>query len=100
MVRARRSPIHTRVCSPSSSRGGACRARDEGTHRMKATDREQISVAAKEPEVARRGRPVLITGGAGFIGCNVAHRLLSAGERVILYDNLSRAGVKRNVAWL
>lgn len=45
-------------------------------------------------------RPALITGGAGFIGCNVAHRLLANGERVILFDNLSRPGVERNVAWL
>lgn len=42
----------------------------------------------------------LITGGAGFIGCNVAERLLEAGERVILLDNLSRPNVPRNVAWL
>ena len=42
----------------------------------------------------------LITGGAGFIGCNLAHRLLSDGERVILLDNLSRPNVERNVAWL
>lgn len=45
-------------------------------------------------------RPVLITGGAGFIGTNVAHRLLSGGERVLLFDNLSRAGVEQNVNWL
>jgi CDP-paratose 2-epimerase len=45
-------------------------------------------------------RPVLVTGGAGFIGTNVAHRLLSAGQRVIVLDNLSRAGVSDNVAWL
>ncbi|HKQ38463.1 MAG TPA: SDR family NAD(P)-dependent oxidoreductase [Verrucomicrobiae bacterium] len=44
--------------------------------------------------------PVLITGGAGFIGTNVAHRLLSAGRRVIVYDNLSRQGVENNWAWL
>ena len=33
-------------------------------------------------EVLEEGRtaPVLITGGAGFIGCNVAHRLLAAGQ--------------------
>lgn len=43
---------------------------------------------------------VLITGGAGFIGSNLAHRLLSQGERVILYDNLARPGVEKNVAWL
>ncbi|HVX40871.1 MAG TPA: NAD-dependent epimerase/dehydratase family protein [Gemmatimonadaceae bacterium] len=43
---------------------------------------------------------MLITGGAGFIGCNLAHRLLQQGRRVVLFDNLSRAGVTRNVAWL
>ena len=35
-------------------------------------------------------RPVLITGGAGFIGTNLAHRLLDSGRPVIIYDNLSR----------
>jgi CDP-paratose 2-epimerase len=45
-------------------------------------------------------RPVLITGGAGFVATNVAHRILSSGRPVILYDNLSRAGVERNVEWL
>lgn len=42
----------------------------------------------------------LITGGCGFIGTNVAHRLLSEGETVCLFDNLSRAGVSRNLEWL
>jgi CDP-paratose 2-epimerase len=45
-------------------------------------------------------RPTLITGGAGFIGTNLAHRLADAGRRVIIYDNLSRAGAERNLAWL
>jgi len=45
-------------------------------------------------------KPVLITGGAGFIAANVADRLLGAGTRVILFDNLSRAGVTENVEWL
>jgi CDP-paratose 2-epimerase len=45
-------------------------------------------------------RPVLITGGAGFIGTNLAHRLLAGGNAVILYDNLSRVGVERNLRWL
>lgn len=44
--------------------------------------------------------PVLVTGGAGFIGTNVADRLASAGERVIVYDNFAREGVARNLAWL
>ena len=43
---------------------------------------------------------VLITGGAGFIGANVAHALLSAGEEVRVFDNLARDGVERNIRWL
>jgi len=42
-------------------------------------------------------RATLITGGAGFIGSNLANRLASAGQRVIVYDNLSREGVRRNI---
>ncbi|MDO9128365.1 MAG: GDP-mannose 4,6-dehydratase [Anaerolineales bacterium] len=41
-----------------------------------------------------------ITGGAGFIGSNYVQRLLERGEKVTIYDNLSRAGAPRNVAWL
>src|SRR5690554_602925 len=44
--------------------------------------------------------PVLITGGAGFVGTNLAHRLLTRGERVLVLDNLSRPGVERNAEWL
>src|ERR1051326_1860901 len=47
-----------------------------------------------------KAKPILITGGAGFIGSNLAHRLLSAGHRVRLLDNLSRSGVERNLRWL
>jgi CDP-paratose 2-epimerase len=42
----------------------------------------------------------LITGGAGFIGSNYVHRLVQRGENVTVYDNLSRAGAPRNIAWL
>src|SRR5207244_511530 len=34
------------------------------------------------------------------IGTNVAHRLLSAGESVLIFDNLCRPGVERNLQWL
>ncbi len=44
--------------------------------------------------------PIVITGGAGFIGTNIARRLLDLGERVVLYDNLSRTGVERNADWI
>ncbi len=43
---------------------------------------------------------VVITGGAGFIGSNLADRLLSLGERVLVYDNLSRRGSEVNLDWL
>jgi CDP-paratose 2-epimerase len=56
--------------------------------------------AAAGANGSERESPVLITGGAGFIGTNLAHRLLSEQRHVILYDNLSRPGVEQNLAWL
>ena len=45
-------------------------------------------------------RHTLITGGAGFVGTNLADRILSDGGRVLVFDNLARAGVEENLAWL
>lgn len=42
----------------------------------------------------------LITGGAGFIGSNYADHLLARGEQVTIFDNLSRRGADKNLAWL
>lgn len=42
----------------------------------------------------------IIFGGAGFIGCNLAARLIRAGEDVVVFDNLSRTGTENNIAWL
>jgi CDP-paratose 2-epimerase len=43
---------------------------------------------------------VLVTGGVGFIGTNLSHRMLLEGHDVILFDNVSRAGVQQNLDWL
>jgi CDP-paratose 2-epimerase len=42
----------------------------------------------------------LITGGAGFIGCNAAARFKSEGHDVLVADNFSRGGSSANAAWL
>ena len=50
---------------------------------------------------AETSRTVLITGGAGFIGSNLAEHLLPIrGTRVRILDNLSRKDVARNLEWL
>ena len=45
-------------------------------------------------------KPILITGGAGFIGTNLADRFLRTGQPVIVLDNLSREGVEHNLRYL
>jgi len=42
----------------------------------------------------------LITGGAGFIGANYAARCLARGDKVVIFDNLSRRGAELNIEWL
>jgi len=53
-----------------------------------------------KPAAMNEDKCVLITGGAGFIGVNLADRLLTEGKNVLLLDNLSRAGVEQNLTWL
>jgi CDP-paratose 2-epimerase len=46
-------------------------------------------------------RSVLIFGGAGFIGCNLAEWLLQSSDaKVHIFDNLSRSGARHNLAAL
>jgi CDP-paratose 2-epimerase len=69
--------------------------------RWRASVRRASPALRHEPHSERLGsRYALVTGGAGFIGTNLAHRLLSQGRRVVLFDDLSRAGVEENVRWL
>jgi CDP-paratose 2-epimerase len=52
--------------------------------------------------VAQRPKyEVLITGGAGFIGANLAARLLASTDaHLTLFDNLAEPGSAQNFAWL
>ena len=42
----------------------------------------------------------LITGGCGFLGSNIAAEVLAHGNELVVYDNLSRVGGDKNLAWL
>lgn len=55
-----------------------------------------------EPHITipEQEKSILITGGAGFIGTNLAHRLLSEGKAVTILDSLQRPGVETNLDWL
>lgn len=44
--------------------------------------------------------PVLITGGGGFVGCNLADAIASRGTSVLVFDNMSRDGAHENITWL
>ncbi|MBN2107449.1 MAG: SDR family NAD(P)-dependent oxidoreductase [Deltaproteobacteria bacterium] len=42
----------------------------------------------------------LITGGCGFLGSNIAARLMKQKEKVVVFDNLYREGAEKNLEWL
>lgn len=86
--------LHKLVESVYSCSAGLCR--EPSPRDTRDTRDKSLSV------VARRAvkKPVLITGGAGFIGTNVAERLLQEGEKVLIFDNLARSGVEHNLEWL
>ncbi|HEX3653241.1 MAG TPA: SDR family NAD(P)-dependent oxidoreductase [Rhizomicrobium sp.] len=48
----------------------------------------------------RREGHIVITGGAGFLGTNIASALAERGDDVLVFDNLSRGHVRENVSWL
>jgi CDP-paratose 2-epimerase len=68
--------------------------KEGGVERLK----EVADLAA--PHVMSGAAPIVVTGGSGFIGSNVADSFLRDGEDVIILDNLGRPGVDQNLAWL
>ncbi len=45
-------------------------------------------------------KKVVITGGAGFLGANLANRYLNEGHEIVVLDNCSRKGSRENLLWL
>lgn len=43
---------------------------------------------------------LLITGGCGFLGSNLAADALARGDELLVFDNLSRSGSRANLEWL
>ncbi|MFZ5649817.1 MAG: GDP-mannose 4,6-dehydratase [Bacillota bacterium] len=43
---------------------------------------------------------LLITGGCGFLGSNLAARALKRGDHLVVFDNLYRKGSAENLKWL
>lgn len=43
---------------------------------------------------------VLITGGCGFLGSNLAAEVLKRGDELFIFDNLFRSGSEENLKWL
>ncbi|MBI2893586.1 MAG: NAD-dependent epimerase/dehydratase family protein [Deltaproteobacteria bacterium] len=56
--------------------------------------------ANDENDRTSKGYPAVITGGAGFIGSNLADRLLGTGRKVLVLDDLSRPTSAVNLTWL
>jgi len=80
--------------------------REDGAPKLLA----QVLMSRRDPrdfrwmvqEATRAAGPnhIVITGGAGFVGTNLAHRLLLDGHQVLVYDNLERQGSLANLEWL
>jgi CDP-paratose 2-epimerase len=72
----------------------------EGVRAMRRVVEPDRSSGPRRDQDGGKTPPVLITGGAGFVGTNLAHRLLQDGRRVRIYDSLARPGVEDNLRWL
>ncbi len=59
-----------------------------------------MSAAPARRSNEQNAAPILITGGAGFVGCNLADAFAARGRSVVLFDNMSREGADEHARWL
>lgn len=52
------------------------------------------------PHIKGSSDRVLVTGGCGFLGCNIAAGLAARGRSIVAVDSLSRQGSEENADWL
>ena len=71
---------------------------NDGHHNGNGNGHRPATLSVAAGDIARRSP--LILGGAGFIGTNLAERIARTGQRVTVFDNLSRRGVDRNAEYL
>jgi CDP-paratose 2-epimerase len=53
-----------------------------------------------EEDIKDMKKNILITGGAGFIGSNLALHFYKTGHNISVFDNFKRYGTKENARWL
>jgi CDP-paratose 2-epimerase len=72
------------------------------TYESRNSDGSSTIPSERKPNGKLRDfRSVVIFGGAGFIGSNFAHHLLTETKaKVHIFDNLSRSGSRQNLEWL
>ncbi len=68
------------------------------THAAKSAHKRLSKGIMREFEEYFRGKKVVVTGGAGFVGCHLVEGLLDAGAHVVSVDDYS-AGKRHNLAF-
>jgi hypothetical protein len=76
---------HSRQADERSSRQEMCRADCSGF----AEDTQSVPAQTRLNQVETIAMKHLVTGGAGFIGSNIAQRLAASGRHVRVLDDLS-----------
>src|SRR2546426_11596001 len=77
------------------------RSAQTGRESRKGSNKKETfkTFKSQRKELSMSGK-FLVTGGAGFVGSNLANNLLSDGCSVTILDSFARSGTQNNLAWL